>query len=102
MLDNFNDFEKCISNCNVGTQEVLKLQHKHAEITRLTYSKNIARCMQIHLDVTAKGQIKDSEDENKDWPGLVNCIEHNTDKVDRRFFGYYNNLKMKMVNKYTL
>ena len=46
-------------------------------------------------------KVSNNEDP-KDWEGLVNCIEHNTDKVDRRFFGYYNNIKMKTVNKYTI
>lgn len=28
---------------------------------------------------------------------LAHCISHNTDKVDRRFFGYYNNQKIKLA-----
>ena len=32
------------------------------------------------------------DDLNKvNWGELVMCIEHNTDKIDRRFFGYYSN-----------
>jgi hypothetical protein len=78
----------CVSNCETGTQEVLKMQHKHAEVARLTYAKNIQRCLSIH------GQPPTSEDSESDEynaTALAHCISHNTDKVDRRFFGYYNN-----------
>ncbi len=65
------------------------MQQKHLEVGRLTYSKNIQRCLQIH------GQPEDCND-----TALAHCISHNTDKVDRRFFGYYNNQKLKLVGKY--
>ena len=95
-----NKFLKCSKECQVGTNEVLAMHKKHFEVTRLTYTKNITRCMQIHADASSKEGLQD--DNQADWAALAHCIEHNTDKVDRRFFGYYNNMKMKMINKYTV
>ena len=68
-------------------------------MTRLTYSKNIQRCLSIHAGTQTAESLSDSS-RSVQWQELVQCIEHNTDKVDRRFFGYYNNQKMKLVNKY--
>ena len=77
------EFQHCVRNCEVGSSEVLKLQHQHAEVARLTYAKNVQRCQAIHGKVT--------EDEEFNPTALAHCLSHNTDKVDRRFFGYYNN-----------
>ena len=64
------------------------MMKKHVEVGRLTYSKNIQRCLMIHGKPSA-----DPEDAVDDYnpTALSHCISHNTDKVDRRFFGYYNN-----------
>lgn len=67
------------------------MQHKHVEVARLTYSKHIQRCLSIHGG-------PDSDDYNA--TALAHCISHNTDKVDRRFFGYYNNQRIKLAQKY--
>ena len=98
-------FLKCEKDCSVGTKEVVEMHKKHAEVTRLTYTKNIQRCMQIHANGASSKEAlvsDDGDDQKADWAGLAHCIEHNTDKVDRRFFGYYNNIKMKTVNKYSI
>ena len=34
--------------------------------------------------------------------GLVHCLSHNTDKIDRRFFGYYHSQRQNLALKYTL
>ena len=78
----------CSKNCETGIEEVLKMQQKHVEVARLTYSKNIQRCLSIHGS-------PDSDEYNP--TALAHCISHNTDKVDRRFFGYYNNQKIKLA-----
>jgi hypothetical protein len=72
-------------NCETGAREVLKMQSKHAEVGRLTYTKNIQRCLNIHGTPNTEGL----QDEDLNPVGLAHCISHNTDKVDRRFFGYY-------------
>jgi hypothetical protein len=58
-------------------------------VARLTYAKNIQRCIAIH------GGPQEEEEANSEVEynptALSHCISHNTDKVDRRFFGYYNN-----------
>ena len=70
----------------------MALHKKHCEVTRITYSRNILKCMQIHANVNEVESLRDDDDNNHvDWPALANCVLHNTDKVDRRFFGYYNN-----------
>jgi hypothetical protein len=38
-------FLNCSKECQVGTNEILSMHKKHFEVTRLTYSKNITRCM---------------------------------------------------------
>jgi hypothetical protein len=63
------------------------MQQKHAEVARLTYSKNIQRCLSIHGGPSADEEIESDYNAT----ALAHCISHNTDKVDRRFFGYYNN-----------
>ena len=93
--------EDCVKNCTVGVREVQELQTKHAEVTRLTYLKNIERCLSINSGGISRAALRD-DSEGVKWSELVQCITHNTDKVDRRFFGYYSNTKMKMVNKYSL
>ena len=69
------------------------MQEKHAEVSRLTYAKNISRCLKIHGNVQPIQEDEDTElddsDETLNVTGLARCISHNTDKVDRRFFGYY-------------
>ena len=36
---------RCVKDCSTGMREVLKMQKQHSEITRLTFGKNIARCL---------------------------------------------------------
>jgi len=79
-----------VRNCEVGTQELIKLQQKHVEVARLTYSKNIQRCLSIHGGPSTQ-QAEPDEELEYNPTALAHCISHNTDKVDRRFFGYYNN-----------
>jgi len=67
------------------------MQRKHSEISKLTYTKNIQRCLQIHGE---------PEDEECNPVGLEHCILHNTDKVDRRFFGIYGSQRQNLDNKY--
>lgn len=86
-------FRNCAKNCEVGTSEVLKMQQKHTEVARLTYAKNIQRCLSIHGNPMI-------EEEEVDAIALAHCVSHNTDKIDRRFFGYYNNQKLSLVNKF--
>lgn len=88
---------KCAENCKTGTEEILKMQQKHVEVARLTYAKNIQRCLSIHGSISSEGEEAFND---FDPIGLAHCITHNTDKVDRRFFGYYNNQKLRLVNKY--
>ena len=105
---NFAELQDCVKNCEAGTNEILTMQNKHSEVARLTYTKNIARCEQIHgtvrRDLTF---INDSEDIDNDLidkvnaTGLAHCISHNTDKIDRRFFGYYATQRGDLVQKYT-
>ena len=77
------------------------MQKKHAEVARITYAKNISRCEAIHgnvrLDPLSNEDLADSP---VNETGLAHCISHNTDKVDRRFFGYYSTQKNNLVNKY--
>jgi hypothetical protein len=61
------------------------MQTKHAEVSRLTYAKNIQRCEQIYGHAT----VDSYESGELNAVGLQHCIMHNTDKIDRRFFGYY-------------
>ncbi|TNV79017.1 hypothetical protein FGO68_gene2122 [Halteria grandinella] len=91
-----HEFMNCVKNCETGVQEVIKMQQKHVEVGRLTYTKNIQRCLSIH------GGPSNDEDVESDYnpTSLAHCISHNTDKVDRRFFGYYNNQKIKLSQKY--
>ena len=86
--ENLEALEHCVRNCTTGIREVMKQQHQHCEVSRLTYAKNISKCLEIHAEGLSKQSLKD--DSKVDWPKLVQCIEHNTDKIDRRFFGYYN------------
>ena len=71
------------------------MQQKHAEVSRLTYAKNISRCLKIHGNVSTVDDDEGAELDDADSSdtlnatGLARCISHNTDKVDRRFFGYY-------------
>ena len=70
----------------------------------MTYSKNIQRCLSIHggpsQSLTSADEQESNEDIEYNATALAHCISHNTDKVDRRFFGYYNNQKIKLLNKY--
>jgi len=86
--------KQCANNCAVGTGEIMKMQQRHTEVARLTYSKNIQRCLNIH------GNPDNEEDGEVDAVALAHCITHNTDKIDRRFFGYYSNQKLSLVNKF--
>lgn len=98
-MDYINGLRNCTKNCETGIQEVIKMQQKHVEVGRLTYSKNIQRCLSIHGGPSSDS---DSSNEEADYnaTALAHCISHNTDKVDRRFFGYYNNQKIKLSQKY--
>lgn len=82
--------------------EILTMQKKHAEVARLTYAKNISRCEMIHGRVRRDGFIFDEleDDEDVNITALAHCISHNTDKVDRRFFGYYSTQRNNLVAKY--
>ena len=112
----FDKFNKCAKDCSVGAQEVFRMQRAHAEVTRLTYARSIARCLEIHADGATSAEalpddrdfdlnryegLESTADQKVSWPELAHCIEHNTDKVDRRFFGYYSNQQMKLINKYS-
>ena len=94
-IDNYEEFRRCVVNCETGQREVFSMQEKHAEVARLTYAKNISRCTLIHgnvpqiSDETEENLDDDDEENNLNVTGLARCISHNTDKVDRRFFGYY-------------
>ena len=102
----FEKFNKCTKDCTHGAKEIFKMQKRHAEVTRLTYSRNIARCLEIHADGATSAESLpmdngvDDPNSKVKWAELANCIEHNTDKVDRRFFGYYPNQKSKLIDKY--
>jgi hypothetical protein len=72
------------------------MQAKHVEVARLTYSKNIQRCLSIHGGPSSSPQEED-EELGYNPTALAHCISHNTDKVDRRFFGYYNNQRIKLA-----
>ena len=49
---------KCEQNCETGIREVLKMQEGHTEVSRLTYAKNIQRCLQIHANGMNEGQLR--------------------------------------------
>ena len=71
----------------------------------MTYAKNISRCEQIHGTVRNNSFIEDDSeradlDSEVNATGLAHCISHNTDKVDRRFFGYYTTQRNNLVQKY--
>ena len=102
--------QHCVRNCEAGLSEILAMQTKHAEVARLTYAKNIARCESIHGTVRKDSYMMQQQDgaaetdlgeEEVNVTGLAHCISHNTDKVDRRFFGYYTTQRNNLVQKYT-
>ena len=75
---------------------------KHAEVARLTYIKNISRCEAIHGSVRNDAFLDvDGLEDQVNATGLAHCISHNTDKIDRRFFGYYSTQKDNLVQKYS-
>ena len=84
-------FQRCVQNCETGLRELTKMQQKHAEVSRLTFARNIARCEKIHGQVPNYEHLIDLqlEDGQINAAELAHCITHNTDKIDRRFFGYY-------------
>lgn len=103
-IDDYDEFRKCVVNCETGQREVLTMQEKHAEVARLTYAKNISRCTNIHGNVPTESEqegFDEEADDSLNAVGLVRCISHNTDKVDRRFFGYYSTQRTNLVNKYS-
>lgn len=53
----------------------------------------------IHGQVSSESEDLDQSAFNP--MALSHCITHNTHKVDRRFFGYYNNQKQNLMDKYT-
>ena len=67
------------------------MMQKHSEVSRLTLARNIARCEKIHGRVPSYELLNDLslEDGEVNAAELAHCITHNTDKIDRRFFGYY-------------
>ncbi|CAI2383367.1 unnamed protein product [Moneuplotes crassus] len=75
-------FDHCIKDCETPTKTFIKMQKKHTDIARLTYNKNIEKCQEMYSNAPSD---------------LLECINHNTDKVDRRFFGYYNQKKLKLL-----
>ena len=95
-LTSLDSFQKCLYNCEAGQREVLRMQQKHAEVARLTYAKNIARCEQIHgtpsEEAYGAGELE--------AVAFAHCLMHNTDKVDRRFFGYYSSKREGLVGKF--
>ena len=93
-------FKTCIKDCQFGADKVIEMQREHAEVARLTYAKNIARCMQIHADGAQTKSALTEDNPAIKWTDLAHCIQHNTDKVDRRFFGYYSNEKQRLLNKF--
>jgi hypothetical protein len=104
-LKSLPEFKACVANCETGLQEIVKMQQKHVEVARLTYSKNIQRCLSIHGGPSSYSSSNDDEQGSNEEleynpTALAHCISHNTDKVDRRFFGYYNNQKIKLAGKY--
>lgn len=70
-------------------------------MARLTYAKNIARCELIHGSVREDTVLGDMPEDEVNVTGLAHCISHNTDKVERRFFGYYATQRNNLVNKYS-
>lgn len=95
-VSSFEAVDKCVRNCETGQRELLTMQKKHAEVTRLTYSKNVQKCEQIHGAPSAEAY----ESGQLDAVGLAHCLLHNTDKVDRRFFGYYGSQRQSLAAKY--
>jgi len=75
-------FEHCLKDCTAGSWEILKLSWKHAEITRMTFDRNIWKCDETY---------------ELDYTKLLNCYVINTDKVERWFFGYYQNEKNNLI-----
>ena len=53
-IEDYDEFRKCVVNCETGQREVLTMQEKHAEVARLTYAKNISRCTNIHGSVPSE------------------------------------------------
>lgn len=76
----------CVKDCETGFSEALRHQKKSAEISNLTYSKNMDRCLALHNSTSTE---------------LLGCFMRQTDKVERRFFGYYFNQRYKLLEKYT-
>ena len=103
----FSELQNCVKNCEAGLGEILTMQTKHAEVARLTYAKNIARCETIHGSMRSAEFLEEDGDGMSDLDnqvnvtGLAHCISHNTDKVDRRFFGYYSTQRNNLVHKYS-
>ena len=58
----------------MASNDVNKLLNGHGEISRLTFKRNVEKCLKIHSD---------------DPTETLKCLNHNTDKIERRFFGYY-------------
>ena len=53
-IEDYDEFRKCVVNCETGQREVLTMQEKHSEVARLTYAKNISRCTNIHGSVPSE------------------------------------------------
>ena len=53
--------QNCVKNCEAGLGEILTMQTKHAEVARLTFMKNIARCESIHGTVRSDSTFLDAD-----------------------------------------
>ena len=55
----------------------------------------------IFLDDADGADDFDEDTRQVNVTGLAHCISHNTDKVDRRFFGYYSTQRNNLQAKYS-
>ena len=52
-------FKNCVKECTNGASEVIKMHKKHSEVSRLTYSRNIIKCLEIHAHGATKNNLRD-------------------------------------------
>lgn len=78
-------FDHCLKDCGIGSIELRDLVRKQASVSYLTYARNLEKCQELH-----KGEPIE----------LISCFNHNTDKIERRYFGYYQNEKTNLINKF--
>ena len=53
-------------NCETGLREALKLQFKHAEVSRLTYARSVKKCLLIHNGTFLENQEADEMFDGED------------------------------------